>query len=747
MRGVPDVDARAVSGLANSATRRPELVPVVATTFVVAMTGVAATLYGTGVLTGPVAAGMAQFMICSLAGLGATYAWRRSRDSRGVEHRVWRLMAFGLLSWTLGIIPYLTFLVVDGDLRSPSAYSQIGFLLAYPFWYRALWLVRRPVIGSSVRARVETWLLEFGVFVMLGAAAAGLVWHDELPASQNVAQLVPLALDLLLLHSVYSAARRSTVTHSAAFVWFAYGFSALAITDGLVSWLVTHAPLGVIAAVMVGYSIALCFFTIATTRPLRITEARAGLGATAPLLAAFGLALCGVASAVMPAPVRPFIWTIALLLFARLWMLLRERGRSETDPLTGFLEPQPFSRHLAGVTQLAGPDRLAVLVAVELDQFGRWLAQHGVGEADTLLNGIAARLEAATSGGVWARLGEERFAWVGGTLGAADARALAESIRAAADDNAPGIVSRASFVVIPDDAPAADTALAAAEEGLAAAQTARRRVVAFDRGRLDGIEYTSGYTASLARRRRAIAEILQEPDSVRIFLQPIVSLTDGSTVGYEALSRFPQTPERPPDRWVAEAHAVGLGLELEAMCVRRAVVLRGQLPDGVYLSVNMSPDAVLTPAMEAAVGAGPLDGLVIEITEHDAVSDYARLAARLADYRARGARVAIDDAGAGHASMRHVAQLAPDYIKVDRSLIHDLHVDHAKRALVRSMVTLEPELGATIIAEGIERAEELRALRALGVPFGQGYLLGRPAATATETALADAWVALTAEPA
>lgn len=728
--------------------RRAELLPIAATAFVLLLTAAAATLHATGRFTDVVGAGVAQSAFCALAGLGTVCAWRRSRASRGIERRVWRLMAFGLLSWTLGIIPYLAFLIADGNLRSPSAYSQIGFLLAYPFWYRALWLVRQPVLGSSVAARVETWLLELGVFVMLGASAAGLIWHDDLPVSQNLAQLVPLALDLLLLHSVYSAARRSSFTHGAAFAWLAYGFSAFAVTDALVSWLVTHAPLALLASALSGYAVAICFLTIATTRPLRITEARAGLGPSAPLLAALGLALCGVASAVMPAPLRPIVWAIALLLFARLWVLLRQHGRSETDELTGFLQTQPFSRHLAGVTQLAGPDRPAVLVAVELDQFSRWLAQHGAGEGDALLTGVTTRLESATSsGGVWARLGEERFAWVGGTLGSAEARALAEGIRSAAADNSPGLASRATFVIIPDDAPTAETALAAADEGLAAARTARRRVVAFDRGRLDGVEYSAGYTASLAQRRRAIVEILQDPDTIRTFLQPIVSLSDGTTVGYEALSRFVATPERPPDRWVAEAHAVGLGLELEVMCVRRAIRLRDSLDPRVYISLNMSPDAVLAPEMESAVGDGSLDGVVIEITEHEAVSDYARLAARLADYRARGARVAIDDAGAGHASMRHVAQLAPDYIKVDRSLIHDLHIDHAKRALVRSMVTLEHELGATIIAEGIERAEELRALRTLGVPFGQGYLLGHPAARTEESDLAAAWGVLTAEPA
>ena len=210
---------------------------------------------------------------------------------------------------------------------------------------------------------------------------------------------------------------------------------------------------------------------------------------------------------------------------------------------------------------------------------------------------------------------------------------------------------------------------------------------------------------------------------------------DGRTLGFESLSRFRAEPQRPPDRWIAEAHAVGLGLEVEVECVRRACRLRGTIPGGAYLSVNMSPDAILAPEMEEALGPDSLEGLVIEITEHDAVSDYARLAARLADYRGRGAKVAIDDAGAGHASMRHVTQLSPDYIKIDRSLIHDIHLDYAKRALVRSMVTLEKDLGAAVVAEGIESTEELRTLRELGVPLGQGYPAGAPPPGADRGAL------------
>jgi diguanylate cyclase (GGDEF)-like protein len=675
-----------------------------------------------------VGAGIAVTLGSAFAALGFVAARDAARRTGGVEARVWRLLSLGLLSWTLGCLPYFAFLLTGGDLRSPAAWSQIGFLLAYPFWYRALWLLRQPGLGESRLGRLEGWAIEGSVFAMLGVIMVGLLWYPSLPAAQNIAQLVPVTLDLLLLAALYNAVRRSAVTHRAAFVWFAYAFGTLAVTDGLITYLVTRdASMVTLGPVMIGYLVAMSLLTVAARRPIRVTEARTVLGPSRTLLAAVGVALCGPASALAAPEARPAIWAVAAFLFWRLCALLREQGQSDTDPLSGFLEQRSFSRHVGGVVQAASSARPAVLVAVDLDGFGRWNAQHGYGAGDTLLAEVAAKLEASElTGGVWSRLGSDRFAWIGIGHSQEDARALAELARAEAADNSAGIGARATYVVLPDDASNAANALAALDEGLAAARAGRRRVVAFDRGRLDGVEYSAGYTASLAQRREAILEVLKAPETIATVFQPIVSLEDGRTVGFEALSRFRAEPERPPDRWIAEAHAVGLGLDIEVECVRRAVRSRGAVPDGAYLSVNMSPEAILFPEMDAALGEGSLEGLVIEITEHEAVGDYARLASRLADYRGRGALVAIDDTGAGHASMRHVTQLAPDYIKVDRSLIHDLHLDHAKRALVRSMVTLEKELGASVVAEGIESAEELQALRELGVPLGQGYLLARP---------------------
>lgn len=660
--------------------------------------------------------------------LGFLLTTRSAGRANGVEARFWRLMSFGVLSWTLGCLPYFIFLGTGGDVRSPAAWSQIGFLMAYPFWYRGLFLLRQPTLEASRRDRLELHAIEAATFLLIGVVVLGALWAGSLRALENVAQLAPVTLDLLLLAALYNAVRRSRVTHRAAPVWFVYSFALLALTDATATFLVTHdAPFISLLPVMIGYMVAMALICIGARRPLRVTEAQSALGVSKAVLAAVGLGLVAPAAALVEPPGRWGVWALGVLLLWRLGALLRTQGESDTDVLSGFLAPPAFSRHIAGVVQAASSAHPALVVAVDLDGFGRWNAQHGYAAGDQVLAGVASDLEGSPlAGGLWSRVGADRFAWVGMGHPASQGRRLAEVVRGVAAANSADLTARATFVVLPADATTAVNAMAAVDEGLAAAKAGRRRVVAFDRGRLDGVAYSAGYTASLAQRRDSIVEILREPETIVTVFQPIVSLESGRTVGFESLSRFRAEPERPPDRWIAEAHAVGLGLEIEVECVRRACRARGSLPDGAYLSVNMSPEAILFPPMDAALGTGSLDGLVIEITEHEAVLDYARLSSRLADYRGRGARVAIDDTGAGFASMRHVTELRPDYLKVDRSLIQGLHLDIAKRALLGALGSLEKELGAQVVAEGIETVEELQALRELGIPLGQGYLLARP---------------------
>jgi PAS domain S-box-containing protein len=219
---------------------------------------------------------------------------------------------------------------------------------------------------------------------------------------------------------------------------------------------------------------------------------------------------------------------------------------------------------------------------------------------------------------------------------------------------------------------------------------------------------------------------LQSRDLLPVF-QPILSVETGRLIGAEALSRFPGS-SLTPDRWFTEAAEVGLGVELELMALERALLAAKDLPRDVYLSLNASPQVLVRPELSATLRSSgiPLDRIVLEVTEHSSVVAYDDVLAAVAALRAEGVRLAVDDAGAGYASFRHILRLAPEIIKLDRSLIAGLDEDPAMRALGAAVVTFASEMGSTVTAEGIETPYELRCLQDLGIDSAQGYLFGRP---------------------
>lgn len=213
---------------------------------------------------------------------------------------------------------------------------------------------------------------------------------------------------------------------------------------------------------------------------------------------------------------------------------------------------------------------------------------------------------------------------------------------------------------------------------------------------------------------------------LRMRFQPILGLADGRLLGVEALARFEVEPQRTPDVWFAEAAAVGLGVELEQAAVAAALAELPGLPPSCYLSVNLSAEAVVAPrTLELLTAAAP-ERIVVELTEHSEVADYAVLTQRLKALRAAGVRLAVDDTGAGFASLRHILQLRPDVIKLDLELTRDVDTDPARRALAAALVTFAGEIGADVVAEGVETRGELAVLRELRVDAAQGYYLGRP---------------------
>jgi EAL domain-containing protein (putative c-di-GMP-specific phosphodiesterase class I) len=151
-----------------------------------------------------------------------------------------------------------------------------------------------------------------------------------------------------------------------------------------------------------------------------------------------------------------------------------------------------------------------------------------------------------------------------------------------------------------------------------------------------------------------------------------------------------------------------------------------EFPSNVYISLNASPATILSGEFTTLLRKAPRDRLVLEITEHAAVEDYAALGEALAPLRRTGVRVAIDDAGAGYASLQHIVRLSPDIIKLDMSLTRGIDTNLARRALASALVFFARETDCIIIAEGIETAAELEVLKLLGVSRGQGYFLGRP---------------------
>ncbi len=227
------------------------------------------------------------------------------------------------------------------------------------------------------------------------------------------------------------------------------------------------------------------------------------------------------------------------------------------------------------------------------------------------------------------------------------------------------------------------------------------------------------------RIRATIVEVLSGSSMKSVF-QPIVDTAIGRIVGVEALTRFETEPQRSPDQWFADAAAVGMGFDLEMAAIRSALEMQSELPEGAYISVNCSPEVLADPGLETIADQIDVSRVVLEMTEHTAISDYAEIQARLGVLRAQGFRVAVDDAGSGFASLHHILQLHPDIIKLDSGLIRGIDRDPAKRALATAMITFSQELGADLVAEGVETVEEFQTVRGLGISKIQGYLLGRP---------------------
>ena len=225
------------------------------------------------------------------------------------------------------------------------------------------------------------------------------------------------------------------------------------------------------------------------------------------------------------------------------------------------------------------------------------------------------------------------------------------------------------------------------------------------------------------RAHERIAEVIRTGAFSPVF-QPIVDLGTGAYAGFEALTRFASGTT--PDLVFADARATGLEVELELATLKKAVAAASGLPSTAWLSLNVSPDLLAMDRQLADVLRRSDRPVVLEVTEHVPVGDYAVLRAAIGRLGS-GVRLAVDDAGAGMANLAHIVELRPAFVKLDMRIVHGIDADRTRQAMVLGLLHFASESQSQTIAEGVETEGELATLRELGVPLAQGFLLARPA--------------------
>ncbi len=408
-------------------------------------------------------------------------------------------------------------------------------------------------------------------------------------------------------------------------------------------------------------------------------------------------------------------------------------AQATTDPLTGVANRRSFYASLEA--ELKRADRTATpvtLVLIDLDGFKEINDTHGHPFGDGVLQTIAQNVRRSLRAtDVLARVGGDEFAILLPATARDDASALITRARddAVASIGGVALTWSAGVATFPTDAHDSTMLVECADAALYCAKsTGTSSICNYDPETSEAPDRGGDLAA--------VKTALEAADGVVPVFQPLVSLTTGQVSGYEALARFPHPPARRPDEWFAVAQRVGLGPQLEARALRAATEASGR-PPGTFLSFNLSASALMS---DEAIAALPTDlsDIVIEITENERVGDDDRLAARLEPLRRRGARIAVDDAGAGYSGLQQVMRIQPDIIKLDRSLVANVDTDPAKAALIDSFVRFARRTGACVCAEGIETPEELIVLANLDVTYGQGFGLARPAAPWAEV---GSWVA------
>jgi diguanylate cyclase (GGDEF)-like protein len=399
------------------------------------------------------------------------------------------------------------------------------------------------------------------------------------------------------------------------------------------------------------------------------------------------------------------------------------RHEATHDGLTGALSRTAFARALERELRSVSKHEPLTLLAIDVDGFGQINKQLGHAVGDELLQQLARVVRGAVrEQDVLGRLGGDEFALL---VRGRDAREVGErvlqALRIPAGAHGRGIDVSIGIA----SAPAHGGTVA---ELLRAADVAMRRAKRTGKGRVASYSGESLADRDEQHARRVLADTIAH-GRIAMVVQPIVDLRSGTIHAYEALARFEIEGDLSTGELFALAERVGMREELDLACLTRGLQLLPHRPAGKRLSVNVSSQLLADArAIERLAGQPDLHGLVLEITEEALVRDYAALQLALRPLVELGARVAVDDMGAGYSGLRHAIDLHPTYLKLDRALVRGVDRDPKRAALVDALLRYAQHAGSHIVAEGVETEGELEALTRLGVPLAQGFLLCRPAA-------------------
>ncbi len=659
------------------------------------------------------------------------------RASRSDRRSPWLLIGAGLSIYAGGSI-YYNVATTGGAAPVFPSVADAMWLSLYPLLFAALGVILH---GRFKKLPASVWLdgvIGGGVVAAIAAAAVfdPIFTVTVAHGAASVARLAYPVGDLITLGvavAAWSIAGRRFdpfwALVAAGFAMLAFGDSAYVVQAAKGDW----APGNFLdyPCTVGTMLLAASTWTASAGRREGADAREAGFGLpVAGGLAALALVTIAVTDGLNPLATALSLLTMlaVVLRFGTTLARLNRQSRAlaalaATDPLTELPNHRTVHERLASELRRArGIAAPVSVVALDIDHFKSLNDTYGHAEGDAALQAIAKVLsEQVTGRQLVGRVGGEEFVLVLPEISAQAAYAVAERCRRALSSlslHGAGVSCSAGVAEFPSDDPSGTRLLEFADGALYWAKTS---------GRAQTRRYDPRKVILLsgAEQRAQVQAVLDSPDALSPVFQPIVELATGRIAGYEGLTRFTRAePARAPDLWFAQARRCGFGPALEAKALEVALAVPGR-PKGTFLSLNVSPGALISPEV-AAVLPADLSDLVIELTEDEVFSSDIALDAKLSDLRDRGARIAVDDAGAGYAGLQQVVRVAPEILKIDRSLITGIDTDASKMALLEALARFASTTGAAVCGEGIETVAELRMLARADATYAQGFALGRP---------------------